>query len=187
MTIEAIKKSTVYNKLSLIISNKLFQVLMFTVMTAVASKIAIPIKPVPFTLQTLVVLLSGAWLGKKGGFYSQITYLFLGAAGIPVFAFIPDGTFGIASLFGPTGGYLLAFPLAAYLTGAILERSKSYFAIISAFVLGEVLINLSGVLYLNAIYVQNINVAFTVGSLVFLFWTVIKVFIGTTIVTKFRK
>jgi len=187
MILESVKKNTLYVKLNAVLTNRLFLTMIFTVMTAVAANIAIPLKPVPFTLQTMLVLLSGAFLGKKYGFYSQISYLALGAAGLPVFAFIPDGTFGVASLFGPTGGYLLAFPVAAFLTGAIIEKSKSYFAVISAFTLGEVVITLSGILFLNTFYVQDLAVAAQVGGLIFLLWTVVKIFIGSAIFSKIKK
>ena len=59
--------------------NDIFWILSFTVLTAVAAQITIPVKPVPFTLQTMMVLLSGAFLGSKKGAYSQIAYL---AAGV---------------------------------------------------------------------------------------------------------
>jgi len=187
MISESVKKNSLYIKLSAVLTNRLFLVVLFTAMTAVAANIAIPLKPVPFTLQTLLVLLSGAFLGKKDGFYSQIGYLALGAAGLPVFAFVPDGTFGVASLFGPTGGYLLAFPVAAFLTGAIIEKSKSYFSVISALTLGEVVITLSGILFLNTFYVQDLAVAAQAGGLIFLLWTVVKIFIGSTLVSKIKK
>ena len=72
----------------------------------------------------MIVLLAGAFLGAKNGAYSQLLYIFLGAIGLPVFAQTADGTMGFARLIGPTGGYLLAFPIAAYLVG-VLNRKES--------------------------------------------------------------
>src|SRR5262245_33110339 len=77
--------------------------------TAVAAQIAIPLpfSPVPLTGQTFAVLLSGAVLGARRGFLSQVLYLLEGAAGLPFFA---GGAAGAGILLGPTGGYLIAFP-----------------------------------------------------------------------------
>lgn len=75
--------------------------------------------PVPITLQTLAVLLSGAVLGSRRGFLAVLLYVVAGAAGLPIFS---GGAAGLAVLTGPTAGYLLGFPLAAGLCGAIVER-----------------------------------------------------------------
>ena len=74
------------------------------------------IGPVPFTLQTIGVGLAGLCLGAWRGFSAVLLYLLVGAAGLPVFA---RGGAGLASFAGPTGGYLLAFPLAALLAGFV--------------------------------------------------------------------
>jgi biotin transport system substrate-specific component len=89
--------------------------------TALAARIAVPLpwSPVPITGQTFAVLLSGAVLGARRGFAAQLLYLAQGALGLPVFA---GGGAGLASLVGPSGGYLLAFPLAAAVTGLLAER-----------------------------------------------------------------
>ena len=89
--------------------------------TALAAQIAVPLpwSPVPLTGQTFAVLLSGAVLGARRAFLAQLLYLAEGALGMPVFA---AGAAGMARLIGPTGGYLMAFPLAAALTGGLAER-----------------------------------------------------------------
>ncbi|WP_210648698.1 biotin transporter BioY [Nocardioides sp. SYSU D00065] len=75
--------------------------------------------PVPITLQTFAVLLSGAVLGMRRGFLAVVLYLAVGAAGLPVFS---GGAAGLAVLAGPTAGYLVGFPLAAALCGLLVER-----------------------------------------------------------------
>lgn len=75
--------------------------------------------PVPITLQTFAVLLSGAVLGARRGFLAVLLYVAAGAAGLPIFS---GGAAGLAVLTGPTAGYLVGFPLAAGLCGAIVER-----------------------------------------------------------------
>src|SRR3954466_12170739 len=91
----------------------------FAVILAAAAQITIPIPttPVPFTLQPLVVVLAGLMLGPGAGAASMALYLAAGAAGLPVFS--PVGLPGIARFFGPTGGYLIAYPVAAWIAGAL--------------------------------------------------------------------
>src|ERR671935_525677 len=95
-----------------------------TALTAAAAQVSIPLAftPVPFTLQPMVVLLGGAALGSRLGFASQILYLAAGIAGLPVFAASPVLPQGFARLLGPTGGYLMSYPFAAFVTGALAER-----------------------------------------------------------------
>ena len=98
---------------------------MFAALTAVGAwlTLSLPVlTTVPFTLQTLFVVLSGLLLGARYGFFSQLLYLGLGVAGIPVFSGFHAGP---AWLLGPTGGYLLSYPLAAALTGAVAGRGEA--------------------------------------------------------------
>ncbi len=86
---------------------------------ALASQFALPIPgtPVPITLQPLVVVLAGLLLGPVDGAVAMVLYLMAGGAGLPVFA--PIGAPGVLRLLGPTGGYLLAYPVAAALAGRL--------------------------------------------------------------------
>ena len=90
-------------------------------LTAVGAYIHVPIGPVPIVLSTLFVLLSGLLLGSRWGLASMGLYLLVGAIGIPVFA---GGKGGFAHFFGPTGGYLFGYVLAAWITGFISEHSR---------------------------------------------------------------
>jgi biotin transport system substrate-specific component len=93
----------------------------FSALTAFGAQVAIrlPFSPVPITLQVLMVIASGLVLGSKRGFMSQVAYLSAGVVGLPVFA---GGTSGVAALIGPTGGYLVAFPVAAFVAGWLGEK-----------------------------------------------------------------
>jgi biotin transport system substrate-specific component len=103
---------------------RLLAVLFVTALTAAMSQVSFPLPftPVPFTLQPMVVLLGGAALGARLGAASQVLYLMLGIAGLPVFAYAPELSQGVLRLLGPSGGFLMAYPLAALVTGWLAER-----------------------------------------------------------------
>lgn len=171
-TNEHVQTNSVNDMISRVASTQLFWVVSFSILTAFSAQVWVPVNPVPFTLQTVLVLLSGAFLGSKNGFYSQVVYLFAGAIGVPVFA----GFFaGAPVLFGPTGGYLIAFPFAAYLTGAIIEARRTTFNIILALTAGTAVILLTGALYLSTFFNGDIGQALFSGALVFSVWDVIKI------------
>ncbi len=92
-----------------------------------------------------------------------------------------SGKIGFARLLGPTGGYLLAFPIGAFLTGYLVEKSKSYFGIVASMFLGEAVILFLGALYLGTFYLHNLREALIGGAAVFLLWSVVKVFFAAGI------
>lgn len=92
---------------------------MFAALTAVLSQFAVPIGPVPINLATLSVFLAGGILGMTGGLVSQVVYILLGAAGLPVFA---EFSGGIGVIAGPTGGYIIGYAAAAWLVGFMVDR-----------------------------------------------------------------
>jgi biotin transport system substrate-specific component len=180
-TNETVRDLSFKSLLKRTIENKIVWMLSFTFLTAIAAQIAIPVKPVPFTLQTTAVLLAGALLGAKRGAASQLIYLALGIIGLPVFAQTPDGALGIARLLGPTGGYLLAFPIAAYLTGRLIEMNKSYITIVSSMFFGAIVIIFCGTLYLHLLFIKVFSEAVKAGAAIFTVWTVIKVLVATAV------
>ena len=105
---------------------RLIGVVGFAAALALAAQVALPVPgtPVPVTLQPMLVVLAGLWLGPAAAAASMTLYLLAGAAGLPVFA--PFGAPGVARLLGPTGGYLLAYPLAAWVTGRLGAGAPSY-------------------------------------------------------------
>ena len=181
------KSLTITQLLSSVKESELFWVVSFSILTATSAQISIPIKPVPFTLQTMVVLLAGAFLGAKNGAYSQVLYIFLGAIGLPVFAQTADGTMGFARLISTTGGYLLAFPVAAYLVGLMTERNQKYLTVTISMFVAELVVILFGTLYLYAAYLHNFVDAIKAGAAIFTVWMVVKVFAAATIYFAFAK
>jgi len=175
------KNLTLTQLLSAVRESELFWVISFAIITAISAQISIPIKPVPFTLQTMVVLLAGAFLGAKNGAYSQVMYIFLGAIGLPVFAQTADGTMGFARLIGPTGGYLLAFPIAAYLVGVLTEKNQKYLTVIISMFVAEIVVIFFGTLYLYAAYLHNFVDAVKAGAAIFTVWMAVKVFTAASI------
>ncbi len=123
-----------------------------TLLTILAAQVSIPLPftPVPLTLQPMLVLLGGAILGSRLGASSQIVYLALGIAGLPVFAASPILPQGAARLLGPTGGYLMAYPAAAFVAGWFAEGGfdRRYWTSLVAMTIGLAIIFAGGVLWL---------------------------------------
>jgi biotin transport system substrate-specific component len=127
-------------------------VALFVALTAAAAQVSIPLPftPVPLTLQPMVVLLGGTVLGARLGMSAQILYLFLGIVGLPVFAASPVLPQGALRLMGPTGGYLMSYPFAAFIAGWFAERGldRRYLTSLLAMTCGLALIFLGGVTWL---------------------------------------
>jgi biotin transport system substrate-specific component len=127
-------------------------VLLVTALTAAAAQVSfqLPFTPVPFTLQPMVVLLGGAALGSRLGMASQALYLLAGIAGLPVFAASTVLPPGPLRLLGPTGGYLMAYPFAAFVTGWLAERGfdRRYLSSVVAMAAGLTIVFAGGVAWL---------------------------------------
>ena len=175
------KSLTFSQLLSSVKESEIFWIVSFAVLTAISAQVSIPVKPVPFTLQTIIVLLAGAFLGAKNGAYSQLLYIAVGAIGLPVFANTADGTMGFARLIGPTGGYLLAFPVAAYLVGFMTEKNHKYLTVVFSMFIAELVVIFVGTVYLYLAYLHNFVEAIKVGAAIFSIWMIIKVFAATAI------
>lgn len=141
--------------------------------------IYLPFSPVPITGQTLAVLLAGLFLGKKLGAASIAAYLAQGAAGLPFFA---GGKYGLATLFGPTGGYLFGFLAAAYVVGMLseLRYQRSLFQASSTIIVGNVIIYIFGLVWL-ARFVGESQVL-QVGLYPFLIGDLLKILLGIVLV-----
>lgn len=146
-------------------------------LTAAAAQVSFPLPftPVPFSMQPMVVLVGAAALGSRLGAASQILYLMAGLAGLPVFAFSPELPHGILRLLGPTGGYLMAYPIAAFATGWLAERGldRRYATSILAMAAGLSVIFAGGVLWIAQ--GAGLSVALTTGLYPFIVVDIIKV------------
>jgi len=156
---------------------QMLSVLFVTVLTAAGAQLSFPLPftPVPFTIQPMIVLIGAAALGSRLGALAQIFYLLLGVAGLPVFAFSPELPQGIARLMGPTGGYLMAYPIAAFVTGLLAERGldRRYLTSILAMGVGLSVIFAGGVLWIAR--TAGVETALATGLYPFVIVDVIKV------------
>jgi len=165
-------------------------VVLGAVLVAAAAQVSIPLPgtPVPMTLQPMAVLLVGGLLGARLGALSMILYLAMGAAGLPVFTpTVP--LLGIARLFGPTGGYLLAYPVAAYAVGALVSPGRGpgarapWLAAVLGVTSGLLLIHLGGLAQL-AILTGNLSAAARFGTVPFLLGDLLKIAVLVPVLTK---
>ncbi|HKO15216.1 MAG TPA: biotin transporter BioY [Gemmatimonadaceae bacterium] len=155
----------------------------FALILAAASQVAIPLPftPVPVTLQPLVVVLAGMMLGPAAGAASMVLYLVAGAAGLPVFA--PMGAPGIARFFGPTGGYLVAWPAAAFVAGAVARRTPTFLGRWVAASLGMVVIFAGGIAHLTLLS-GSFARAVALGITPFALLDLAKAFVAAAVTTR---
>ncbi|MDZ7797335.1 MAG: biotin transporter BioY [Candidatus Marinimicrobia bacterium] len=153
-------------------------------MMAALSRISIPLQPVPVTGQTLGVMLTGVMLGRKRALAAMIIYIGMGVTGFPVFA---AGTFGAATLIGPTGGYLLGFIPAAFIMGYLGDKGwyNRTATAIPALLIGHAVIFACGLLWLMVL-TKGSNV-FALGFLPFIPGAIAKSLIALALIPVVRK
>jgi len=151
---------------------------------ALSAQLSVPIagSPVPMTFQVPAVLIVGGLLGPGMGAASLAFYLMLGAAGLPVFA--PFGLPGLARLFGPTGGYLLALPLAAAVAGLGARQPRHLGRLALGLVVGALVIHAGGIAQLMLLD-GDLSTALRLGSLPFLAGDLAKLVVAGLIVGRF--
>ncbi len=165
---------------------------LFAALTAVGAQITIPIGPVPITLQTFFILLSGMIGGAVIGFLSQLIYILLGAVGLPVFAGFKGG---IVAILGPTGGYIISFPLAALACGFFFHNMKGENVIVKgvvAVMAAELIIYALGVPWLagwialarQVSSVEALSLAIQLGMLPFLPGDAVKAAVAIYVATR---
>ncbi|HET6579392.1 MAG TPA: biotin transporter BioY [Gemmatimonadales bacterium] len=166
------------------LARRLVEIGLGALVVAAAAQVLVPVpfSPVPMTLQPLAVLVVGGLLGAAGGVAALVAYLALGLLGLPVFA---GGSSGVLHLLGPTGGYLLAFPIAAGVTGALARRGAGVLRVLLACALGMVVIHAGGVAQL-ALLGGDPALAFRVGFVPFLTGDLLKVGLAAAVVLGLR-
>jgi biotin transport system substrate-specific component len=148
--------------------------------------VPLPFTPVPLTLSNFAVLAVGLTLGARRGFAALVFYLAEGAMGLPVFAPSPLGG-GIAQILGPTGGFLMAYPLVAFVAGWIYEKSSRKFvwAAIGGTV-GEIVLFAGGLGWLFLL-THSVSQTMKWGLYWFLFAEVIKILLAAGVAERGRK
>src|SRR5688572_17664932 len=155
-------------------------VVAFSLLIALSAQIVIPVGPVPITAQTFAVLLTGALLGSRLGAMAIIVYLMEGAAGLPFFY---GGSSGLLHLLGPTGGYLVAFPAGAFITGAFAEHGwdKRFFTAAAAMAIGSVIIMLSGWAWFSLVTNTPMTASFQTTVLPFIPGDMVKILLAAAL------
>jgi len=165
---------------------RLLGVLAFIIFTALGAfvRIPLPFTPVPITLQTLFVLLSGVFLGAGLGATAQVSYLFLGLLGLPIFT---GAGFGLIYLFGPTGGYLIGFILASFLAGRLISlRRESLFSVFCILCLADFILLGSGVIWLAFISGYSFHKSLFIGFMPFIIGDLLKAMVASILYLKLK-
>ena len=158
----------------------------FAIALAASAQVAIPLPgtPVPITLQPLLVVLAGLFLGPVAGASSMLLYLAAGAMGAPVFA--PMGAPGVLRLLGPTGGYLLAYPAAAWVAGRLGAHAERFARRLGAAAAGMAVLYVGGLAQL-AIITGSVQSAALLGVLPFAALDAVKTLIAAAVTRPSRR
>lgn len=161
----------------------------FVIATAIGARIAVPLPvgPVPMTLQPLFVILAGAVLGPWTGAVAMVAYVATGAAGAPVFS---GGGAGVAWLMGPTGGYLLAYPAAAFVVGLVAGTRRGRLhgvRLLAGLALGVATMYVGGLSQLWILTRQDPGALLAQGVLPFLVGDALKILIAAVLVLGFAR
>lgn len=163
---------------------RIFGIIIFIILTSFGAfvRIRLPFTPVPITLQTFFVLLSGAVLGNLG-VVSQLSYIILGVGGLPVFT---NAGSGLSYLFGPTGGYLFGFLLASYFVSISISKSKSFISIFILMCLADLIILSLGIIWLKILFRYSINRLLIIGFLPFIPGDLLKIILASSLFLKIK-
>lgn len=158
---------------------------LFAAMTAVLSQISIPLpNGIPLTLQLLAVFLCGVILGAKKGFISTLVYVALGAIGLPVFA---GFTGGFQYIVGYSGGFIISFPLVAFIIGFVSEKTDNMVLILLSTILGLIVSYTIGTLVFSLVTNTSISASLAACVIPFIFTDLLKCFVATVIGLKLKE
>ena len=165
---------------------RFFCVVSFILLTSFGAfvRIPLPFSPVPITLQTLFVLLSGALLGSKLGFITQASYILLGIIGLPIFT---GAGSGLSYFLGPTAGYLIGFVLVSFWLGRIIKKTSGNFLLsLAIFCLASLVILCFGVIWLKLIFGYGFSKLLLIGFIPFVPGDMLKALIATVLYLKLK-
>lgn len=145
-----------------------------------------PLSPVPLTLQNFGVLTVGLLLGSRRGFAALALYLGEGALGLPVFSPAVLGS-GITHLLGPTGGFLMAYPIVAFVAGYLYEHSERRFGWAALSAVAAELVLFAGGLSWLAVLTHSVSLAIRFGLYWFVFAEVIKVLMAAAVAQRWHQ
>lgn len=158
----------------------------FTLLTVVGAfvRVPLPFTPVPITAQTFFIFLAGLFLGKRLASLSQLSYIFLGISGLPVFT--TGG--GVLCLSGPTGGYLLGFIVCAWVIGRLMElkSNPTFFWVLFSVFTGSLSLYFLGVVHLMLLTGASFSKGIYMGFLPFFPGCILKMILASLIFWKFR-
>ncbi len=186
--------STVLNRVKIILNHeivlpktliKALSILVFITLTTFGAyvRIPLPFTPVPITLQTLFVMLSGIYLGANLAGISQLSYIMLGYLGVPLFA---GASSGLSVLTGPTGGYLIGFVLCGYIIGRLVKLRDNFSWIVFSISIGALIILLLGTIWVGLLMRLSFKKAFMVGFAPFIPGDTLKVLVASYFYKTFR-
>lgn len=157
---------------------------LFIALISIGAFIAIPLGPVPIVLQNMFVLLAAMILGPAWGLACVAIYLFIGLAGLPVFA---GGTSGVGKLFGPTGGYLIGYLPAVFVAAAVSKGlGKKLYGDIIAMTIGSLIVYAVGVPWLKVVTGMTVHKAMAAGMYPFLIGDAVKIVAAAFIARALR-
>lgn len=167
-------------------ASRIIGVIIFIILTSLGAfvRIPLPFTPVPITLQTFFVLLSGAFLGSNLGASSQVGYILLGISGLPIFT---GAGAGIPYLLGPTSGYIFGFVLASYFVGRFINFTKNnFFSTFSLLCLGDFILLICGVLWLKFIFGYSLTKLLFIGFIPFIPGDLLKALVASSLYLRLK-
>lgn len=166
---------------------RLIGITIFIMLTALGAfvRIPLPFTPVPITLQTFFVLLSGAFLGDRLGVFTQLSYILLGVLGVPLFSGLGSG---FLYLFGPTAGYLFGFVLASLFLGRFLQQYNRHnlLFVFGLFCLADLLLLCCGTFWLKILFGYSFKKSLFVGFIPFIPGDLLKIGAAVLVYLKLK-